>query len=235
MVSLIDIFLYYLADSSPNQSNGMPGVSGMWLPEQVAGWKKVTNAVHEKGGYIYGQVWHAGRTTIPQMTGSPTVSASATRWDDPEETYMHVPVGHTQRVRIADHPPIELTVPHIKKTIQDYCMTAKAAVEEAGFDGIEVHAGNGYLPEQFLSTNVNKRDDEYGGTVEKRCKFVLELIDELSKAIGADRIGIRLTPFGIMGQSRGKQRIETWTYLCQKIRENHPSLSYIHFIEPVGF
>lgn len=211
----------------------MPGVSGLWLPEHAAGWKKVTDAVHQKGGYIYGQIWHAGRTTIPQMTGSPTVSASATAWDDPEENYMHVPVGHTKRVRIADHPPIELSVPHIKKTIQDYCNAAKVAIE-SGFDGVEIHAGNGYLPEQFLSSNVNKRTDEYGGTPEKRCTFTLELIDEVSKTIGEDRIGIRLTPFGIMGQSRGKQRIETWSHLCENLRKKHPNLSYVHFIEPVS-
>ncbi|PGH10651.1 hypothetical protein AJ79_05365 [Helicocarpus griseus UAMH5409] len=213
------------------ESNGMPGVSGLWLPEQEAGWKRVVDAIHEKGGYVFGQIWHAGRTTIPQMTGSPTLCPSATVWDCPTETYMHPPVGSTERVRIADHPPIEMTVPHIKKTIQDYVTLAKKA-REIGFDGLEVHAGNGYLPEQFLSTNINKRTDEYGGSIEKNCTFTLELMDELSKAIGEEHLGVRLTPFGMMGQARSEKRIEIWSHLCENLAKRHPNLGYVHFIEP---
>jgi 2,4-dienoyl-CoA reductase-like NADH-dependent reductase (Old Yellow Enzyme family) len=210
----------------------MPGVPGLFTPEQTAGWKRVVNAVHEKGGYIYAQLWHAGRATIPQMTGSPAVSASATVWDSPTECYSHPPVGATEQVPYSAHPPIELTVEHIHRTIDDYCRAAKAAIE-AGFDGVELHGGNGYLPEQFLSSNINKRTDEYGGSPEKRCRFVLELMDALARTVGEQNLAIRLSPFGLFNQARGEQRVETWTHLCKELKHAHPDLSYVSFIEPV--
>lgn len=162
------------------------------------------------------------------------VSASATVWDSPTECYSHPPVGSTEPVRYADHPPIELTIPHLKQTIRDYCNAAKTAME-IGFDGVELHAGNGYLPEQFLSSNVNKRTDEYGGSPEKRCRFVLELMDELAATVGEDNLAIRLSPFGLFNQARGEQRVETWTFLCESLKKAHPNLSYVSFIEPVSF
>ncbi|KAJ0422957.1 hypothetical protein BJY00DRAFT_322126 [Aspergillus carlsbadensis] len=213
------------------ESNGMPGVPGLFTSEQAAGWKRVVDAVHEKGGYIYAQLWHAGRATIPQMTGSPAVCPSATVWDSPTECYSHPPVGATEQVLYTAHPPIELTVEHIHRTIEDYCNAAKAAIE-AGFDGVELHSGNGYLPEQFLSSNINKRTDEYGGSPEKRCRFVLELMDKLVKTVGEENLAIRLSPFGLFNQARGEQRVETWTHLCKELKRAHPSLSYVSFIEP---
>ncbi|KAH8701572.1 putative 12-oxophytodienoate reductase [Talaromyces proteolyticus] len=213
------------------ESNGMPGVPGLFTKEQANGWRKVVHAVHEKGGYIYCQLWHAGRATIPQMTGSPPVSASASVWDSTEEFYSHIPFGETHPIRYAEHPPLELSVTHIKKTINDYCEAAKLAMD-VGFDGVELHAGNGYLPEQFLSSNINKRTDEYGGSPEKRCRFVLELMDQLGKTIGDDNLAIRLSPFGLFNQARSEQRVETWGYLCRMLKDAHPTLSYVSFIEP---
>ncbi|KAJ5892608.1 Flavin oxidoreductase hxnT [Penicillium tannophilum] len=215
------------------ESNGMPGVPGLFTPEQIAGWKRVVDAVHAKGGIIYCQLWHAGRATIPQMTGSPSVCPSASVWDSPTECYSHPPVGSTEyfSVPYADHPPIELSVAHIKQTIQDYCNAAKAAME-IGFDGVEIHGGNGYLPEQFLSSNINKRTDAYGGSPEKRCLFVFELMDEVAKTIGEQNLAIRLSPFGLFNQARGEQRVETWTHLCEGLKKSHPTLSYVSFIEP---
>lgn len=212
----------------------MPGVPGLFLEEQKAGWKKVADAVHAKGGFIYMQIWHSGRANVPQMTGTPILCPSATPWDSPDENFMY-PLPHSNKfVKYRDFPPTELSVPHIKKTIQDYCRTAKWAVEECGFDGIEVHGGNGYLPEQFLASNVNKRTDEYGGSPEKRCTFVLELMDELSKAIGEDNLAIRLSPFGLFNQIRCDERVETWTTLSHKLKQAHPKLSYVSLIEPVS-
>ncbi|KKZ67228.1 hypothetical protein EMCG_07078 [[Emmonsia] crescens] len=213
------------------ESNGMPGVPGIFIPEQVAAWKKVVDSVHSKGGYMYFQIWHAGRATLPQMTGFPAVSASATAWDDPEECYPYPPVGTDKPVPYSTHPPIELTHDHIKRTIQDYCSAAKAAVD-IGFDGVEIHCGNGYLPEQFLSSNINKRTDEYGGTPEKRCRFVLELMYAVANTIGEENLALRLTPFGLYNQTRGEQRVETWTHLCKSLKEAHPTLSYVSFVEP---
>jgi 2,4-dienoyl-CoA reductase-like NADH-dependent reductase (Old Yellow Enzyme family) len=133
-------------------------------------------------------------------------------------------------VKYADYPPIELTVDHIKRTIEDYCNAAKMAIE-AGFDGIEVHGGNGYLPEQFLSSNINKRTDEYGGSPEKRCRFVIELMEGLAQAIGQENVAIRLSPFGLFNQTFGEQRVETWSYLCGQLKSKIPRMSYISLIE----
>ncbi|CAL5867884.1 uncharacterized protein PFLUO_LOCUS2106 [Penicillium psychrofluorescens] len=165
------------------------------------------------------------------MTGSPAVCPSASVWDSPTECYSHPPVGSTKPVLYANHPPIEMSVEHIKQTIRDYCTSAQIAME-IGFDGVEIHAGNGYLPEQFLSSNVNKRVDSYGGTPEKRCQFVFELMDALAKTIGEQNLSIRLSPFGLFNQARGEQRVETWTYLCEGLKKDHPTLSYVSFIEP---
>ncbi|KAH7192928.1 uncharacterized protein B0J16DRAFT_333963 [Fusarium flagelliforme] len=209
----------------------MPGVPGIFLPEQVQGWKKVVDAVHAKGGYIYAQLWHSGRANIPQLTGSPIVAPSATPWDDPNETFAYPPPHTSTPVKLADYPPVEMTVEKIKSTIGDYVNAAKNALE-AGFDGVEVHGGNGYLPEQFLSSNINKRTDHYGGTEEKRCNFVLELMDELAKTVGQDNLAIRLTPFGLFNQARGEKRVETWGHLCRELKSRFPQLSYVSFVEP---
>ncbi|KAJ5333186.1 hypothetical protein MYU51_014853 [Penicillium brevicompactum] len=213
------------------ESNGMPGVPGLFIPEQAQGWKRVVDAVHAKGGIIFCQLWHAGRATIPQMTGSPAVCPSASVWDAPAECYSHPPAGSTEPVPYANHPPIEMTVDHIKQTIGDYCAAAKLAMQ-IGFDGVEIHAGNGYLPEQFLSSNINKRQDVYGGTPEKRCQFVFELMAEVAETIGEHNVSIRLSPFGMFNQARGEQRVETWTHLCEGLKSSLPSLSYVSFIEP---
>ncbi|KAJ5665890.1 uncharacterized protein N7477_008338 [Penicillium maclennaniae] len=184
-----------------------------------------------RGGIIFCQLWHAGRATIPQMTGSPAVCPSASVWDSPTERYSHPPVGSTEPVPYANHPPIEMSVEHIKQTIRDYCNAAKTAME-IGFDGVEIHGGNGYLPEQFLSSNINKRNDSYGGSPEKRCQFVFELMAEVAATIGEQNLAIRLSPFGLFNQARGEQRLETWTHLCQGLKKSLPALSYVSFIEP---
>ncbi|PTB44940.1 uncharacterized protein TrAFT101_000415 [Trichoderma asperellum] len=213
------------------EANGLPGAPGLFLEEQVKSWKEVVDAVHAKGAYIYAQLWHAGRVTLPQITGTATVAPSNIPFDDPNECYAYPPPHSTTPVKLSEHPPIELTVDHIKQTIRDYCAAAKAAME-IGFDGIEVHGANGYLPEQFLSSNINRRTDEYGGTPEKRCRFVLELMDELAKTVGEDNLAIRLSPFGLFNQTRGEQRVETWGHLCRELKNRHPRLSYVSFIEP---
>jgi len=127
---------------------------------------------------------------------------------------------------------MELSVSHIQRTIEDYQRAARAAID-IGFDGVEVHGGNGYLPEQFLSSNINKRTDEYGGSPEKRCRFTLELMNSLAQSIGEENLSIRLSPFGLFNQTRGEQRLETWSHLCRALKQTLPHLSYVSFIEPV--
>lgn len=165
------------------------------------------------------------------LAGTPILAPSSVPWDNPEECFAY-PVPHTSTpIKFADHPPVEMTVPKIKETIQDYRRAAQAAME-AGFDGVELHGANGYLPEQFLNTNSNRRTDDYGGTIEKRCRFVLELMGELAAAVGQENLAIRLSPFGLFNQARSEQRLETWSHLSGELKRALPRLSYVSFIEP---
>jgi 2,4-dienoyl-CoA reductase-like NADH-dependent reductase (Old Yellow Enzyme family) len=145
-----------------------------------------------------------------------------------------IPPGHSSPVQYSQYPPIELSNDRIQQTISDYCNAAKMAMK-AGFDGVEVHAGNGYLPEQFLSSNINQRTDEYGGSLQKRCRFVIELMEDLAKTIGGENCAIRLSPFSLFNQTFGDERVETWSFLCERLKERIPELSYISLIEPVSF
>lgn len=224
----------------------MPDVPGLFHESQAAGWKQVVDAVHAKGGFIYAQLWHAGRAAIPQMSGLPTVSASATPWDDDEKYPFRTPFTK-EKIAYRDFPPEEMSIHDIEKTISDYVAAAELAIE-IGFDGVEVNGGNGnciilllgltssctdemIVPDQFLHSNINMRKDDYGGTPEKRCKFVLDLISALASAIGASQIGVRLEPCGLYNHTRGAERVETWTHLCRELKKAH-RLSYVHFIEP---
>lgn len=213
----------------------MPGVPGLFLEEQKPGWAAVATAIHAKGGVTYMQLWHSGRANLPHMTGTPILSASATPWDDPDECFMFPPPHSSKPLRYADFPPKEMSAEDIQRTIGDFVRAAKWAVEECGFDGVEVHGGNGYLIEQFLASNVNRRKDQYGGSPEKRCAFVLELMEALGKAIGEENLAIRLTPFGLFNQSRSEQRLETWGHLCRELKGRLPRLSYVSFVVPVSW
>lgn len=220
------------------EASASPCVPGLFLPEQVPGWKAIVDAVHDKGGYIYAQLWHAGRSCLPHFTGAPAVCPSPTPFDGDHKSRYAPPdddsgaPGRGESIRMSDHAPKEMTHDDIRRTIQAYVDAAKRAVFECGFDGIEVHGGNGYLVEQFLSTNINKRTDEYGGTVEGYCRFPLELMEALAGAVGDENVAIRLSPFGLFLQSYGEQRMEIWSHLCQGLKQRIPAMSYIHFIEP---
>lgn len=199
------------------QAGAYPGMPGIFHPSQTRGWKSVVDAVHAKGGYMYAQLWHGGRAGVPAGAGVPTVSASATGFAE-EPGLDGLP------------PPEELSAEGIRRVIADFVEAAKGAVE-LGFDGVEVHGGNGYLLEQFLSSNVNVRSDGYGGSPEKRCRFALELMEALKEAVGEERLAIRLSPFGLFNEARGMQRVETWGYLCKELKRRM-NLSYVHFMEP---
>ena len=224
----------------PNlEGNGTPAVPGLFHELQIPGWRAVVSAVHQRGGYIYAQIWHAGRATLPHWTGRAAALSSSTtafegehqsRYPPPDETGNP---GSGQHVKFRDFPPAEMTHDQIKQTIRDFVVMAKTAIHVCGFDGVEVHGGNGYLIEQFLSTNINKRNDEYGSTVEGYCRFGLELMQALAAEVGGSNVAIRLTPFGLFNQVRGQRRLEIWSHFCRELKARVPDLSYIHFIEPV--
>lgn len=132
-------------------------------------------------------------------------------------------------VAYRDHPPVAMDVAHIQRTVADYVRAACMAMD-SGFDGVEIHAGNGYLVDQFINSNVNKRTDEYGGGPEGRCRFALELIEKIGREIGVENVAIRLSPFGVYNDMADTDRWATYTYLLHECRARFPRISYVHFV-----
>ncbi|MRX07875.1 alkene reductase [Pseudoduganella sp. FT25W] len=169
------------------QGLGWPYATGLWSGEQVAGWRAVTDKVHEAGGRIIAQLWHMGRTVHPDfLGGQPPVSSSATTAPGHAHTYAGTqPYAAARPLRPDEIPAI----------LNDFAIAARNAML-AGFDGVQLHASNGYLVDQFLRDSGNLRDDRYGGTISNRIRLLKEVTQVLSDAIGADRVGVRLSPNG---------------------------------------
>ncbi|GAA5923995.1 hypothetical protein JCM3775_005568 [Rhodotorula graminis] len=191
---------------------------GIYSRAQVDGWRKVVDAVHAKGSKVVMQLWALGRAADPKAlkreTGEDVQSAS----DIPFE---------------GGAKPRPLTKDEIKEYVGFYARAAKMFIEEAGGDACEIHNANGYLPDQFLQTNSNQRTDEYGGSVENRARFSLEILKAVTDAVGAERVGIRLSPYStFQGMKMPLKDIhETFSYLVKQIAERHSDLAYIHAVE----
>ncbi|VDB85661.1 unnamed protein product [Peniophora sp. CBMAI 1063] len=197
---------------------GFPlGNPGIWREDQIAGWKKSVDVVHAKGGYIYLQIVALGRVSFPDLLGD----------------YPYIGAGD---IPMGDRPngprPRALTIPEIKEYIIDFATAARNAVEGAGFDGVELHGAHGFLIEQFLKDSSNNRTDEYGGSVENMARFVLELVDAVSDAIGEDRVGIRFSPWPTNLNENKSDPIPVYTYVLRQLAERHPKMAYVHFTEP---
>ncbi|KAH7925249.1 FMN-linked oxidoreductase [Leucogyrophana mollusca] len=198
------------------QAGGFEHVPGIYTDSQIEGWKKVTDAVHEKGSFIFLQLWALGRAAIPAVlkekeNNSPYVSSSDVLLTGKQEK------------------PRPLTIPEIKEYVAAYATAATNAIK-AGFDGIEVHGANGYLVDQFTQDLSNKRSDEYGGSIENRCRFALEVVDAIVNAIGAQKTAIRLSPWSPFQDMGMEDPIPTFSYLVTRLKEH--SLAYIHLVEP---
>ncbi|MBS0474611.1 MAG: alkene reductase [Proteobacteria bacterium] len=166
---------------------GWPAAPGIWTDEQTAGWKRVTEAVHREGGRIVLQLWHMGRIVHPDfLDGAAPVSASVTTAPD----HAHTPTG-----RKPHEPSRAATIEDIKRIVDDYGRAAENA-KAAGFDGVQLHGANGYLVDQFLRASTNHREDEYGGSVENRTRFLREVLERLVTIWGKDRVSVRLSPNG---------------------------------------
>ncbi|MBE5074555.1 alkene reductase [Erythrobacteraceae bacterium E2-1 Yellow Sea] len=169
------------------EGTGWPGAPGIWTEGQVEGWKLVTDAVHQEGGFIMMQLWHMGRLVHPDFLGGEApVSASATTAPD----HAHTPSGRKPYEQAR-----ALKKEEIARVVADYRLAAENA-KAAGFDGVQLHGANGYLIDQFLRDSTNSRDDEYGGSAENRTRFMREVLEALIDVWGADRVGIRLSPNG---------------------------------------
>ncbi len=168
------------------EGSGWPYAGGLWGAEHVAHWRKVTDAVHRAGGRIFAQLWHMGRLVHPSLHGVAPVSASATTAPGQAHTY------DGKQAYVKARP---LRIDEIPRLIEDYVAAARNAIE-AGFDGVQLHAANGYLIDQFLRDGTNKRTDAYGGPIENRVRLLRDVTGALVAAVGADRTAVRLSPNG---------------------------------------
>ncbi|NBI52656.1 alkene reductase [Photobacterium alginatilyticum] len=175
-----------------DDSQGYSFTPGVYTDEQVKGWQPVTKAAHDQGAAIFCQLWHVGRVSHPRFqNGERPIAPSALA---PVETKVWISDGKGNGNMVDCIQPREMTQADIERVVKDFAFSAKRAVE-AGFDGVEIHGGNGYLIDQFLRTNSNKRADNYGGTRKNRIRFLLDVVDAVIEAIGADKVGVRLAPF----------------------------------------
>jgi N-ethylmaleimide reductase len=202
---------------------GFINVPGIYSKEQTESWKQVTQAVHDKGGKIFAQLWHTGRLSHPELhNGELPHAPSAIN----PEAKAYVESGFVDTVT-----PKEMTVEEIKQTILDFKNGAANAVE-AGFDGVELHASNGYLFHQFFNGTSNIRTDEYGGSIENKARILFETLDALKGVIDYSRVGVRLNPsmHGVQGMTVDKDTIPTQEYIVNRL--NDYGLAYVHFSEP---
>lgn len=206
---------------SPN-GLGYARIPGIFSAEQVEGWKLVTSAVHAKGAKMFLQLMHCGRIAHPlnlpdgaRVLAPSAIASNGEMWTDAEGMKPE-PV------------PQAMTETDIKQAVAEFAQGAKNAIA-AGFDGIELHSANGYLLEQFLRPNTNQRTDRYGGSIENRSRFVLEVADATIAAIGKDKVGIRISPFGVFNDMTLYPEMEAdYTYLARQLNER--GLLYIHLV-----
>jgi len=207
-------------------SRGWRGAPGLYSEAQVDGWKKITDTVHENEGLIFAQLWHPGRFSHISLTGgaSPvSASVSPEYWDDPSRV-VSTPDGWIQ-----PSPHRALDVSEISNVVAEYGRAVEHA-RAAGFDGVEVHAGNGYLIDQFLQDGSNRRVDEYGGPIENRCRLLFEVVEAMGAAWAIDRVGVRLTPGSTFNAMSDSDPERLHTYIATSL--NRYGLGYLHVVEP---
>ncbi|HGH4624786.1 TPA: alkene reductase [Enterobacter hormaechei] len=203
-------------------AQGMPATPGIHSEAQIDGWKTVTEAVHSRGGLIFLQLWHVGRVSHSSLLEgkSPVApSAIAAPGNAFTATFGRVPY----------ETPRPLTMAEIAAVVGDYARAARNA-QQAGFDGVEIHGANGYLLEQFLQSRSNQRADAWGGSIANRCRIVLDVASAVSSVFGADRTGIRLSPFGVANGSGEDDPLPLYSFLIKELAAL--DLAYLHLIEP---
>ena len=202
-------------------AHGYPALPGIYTDEQVAGWKKVTDAVHAEGGKIVLQLWHVGRISHPSLlpNGAQPVAPSAITPNGKAFTYQGL-VDYVQ--------PRALDVSELPGIVADYVHATKSAIS-AGFDGVEIHAANGYLLDQFLRDGTNKREDNYGGNIENRTRLLLEVTKAVVTVAGADKVGIRISPVNPFNDMKDSNPQALFNYVVDVL--NQFNLAYLHVVE----
>ncbi|KAH7425509.1 hypothetical protein KP509_11G058200 [Ceratopteris richardii] len=228
--------LYYSQRASPGglliaeatgvseTAQGYPHSPGIWTDEQVQAWKPIVKAVHDKGAIFFVQIWHVGRVsnTAYQPHGQAPISSSDKRLCDKGLS----PSGK----ELMDYStPRRLETHEIPGIVKDFCLAARNA-RIAGFDGIEIHSAHGYLLDQFIKDSVNDRTDQYGGSMENRCRLTMEIVEGIAKEIGPERVGIRLSPFSSHLDVSDSQPEQLSVYLANAL--NKYNILYAHYLEP---
>jgi N-ethylmaleimide reductase len=203
------------------ESRGYIGAPGIYEDHHIAGWKKVTDAVHAKGGYIFMQISHDGRQShVSLSNGKAPIAPSVVPFEGQSFTASGwVPVSPHRAINVREIPEL----------VKQFRKAAKRALA-AGFDGVELHNANGYLADTFLQDGTNKRTDEYGGPIENRARFSLQLVDALVSVWGADHVGVRISPSGKWGAISDSDPKATFGYYAERL--NAYGLAYLHIIEP---
>ncbi|MCC8199181.1 MAG: alkene reductase [Tannerellaceae bacterium] len=207
-------------------ARGAIRVPGIYTPEQIAGWRKSTGAVHAKGGKIFAQIWHEGRLSLPEvLDGHLPMAPSAIN----PGTKVFSPTGEFKDTTT----PHAMTIEEVKQTVQDFAQAAANALQ-AGFDGVEIHAANGYLFHQFFMKCSNTRTDAYGGNIENRCRFLFEVLEAIRAKIDIKKVGIRLSPLlnKAQGMVQDDETEQLFTYMIGKL--NDYPLAYVHLSGVTG-
>ncbi|QKJ23633.1 alkene reductase [Poseidonibacter lekithochrous] len=209
------------------QGQGYADTPGIYTQEQIDGWKKVTSAVHEEGGKIILQLWHVGRVSSSKVNGLQPIGPSPLIAKD-TQVYIFDTAQSKDATMIPVEEPKEMSNDDITQVIEEFRIAAKNAIE-AGFDGVEIHGANGYLLDQFLRSNSNRRSDRYGGNKENRIKLLLEITKEVIDEIGEDKTGVRLSPFIKFKDMDDPEILDTFMLAAKEL--NELDILYIHLCE----
>jgi N-ethylmaleimide reductase len=207
-------------------ARGWHGAPGLYSDQQVEGWKKIVDAVHAQGSHMFSQLWHTGRASHIELRNGEmpaTASVNPSYWQD-KSHLVSTPSGWAQ-----PSPHRALEISEIPAIIEDY-RKAAARAKAAGFDGVELHSANGYLPDQFLQDGSNKRTDAYGGSIENRSRFLLEVVDALVAVWGGERVGVRIAPNGSWNGMSDSNPQALFAYVAEQL--NRFGLAYLHIVEP---
>jgi N-ethylmaleimide reductase len=207
------------------RASGWENVPGIYTPEQVAGWRKVTDSVHAAGGRIFCQLWHQGRISHPDLLGGKLPLAPSAMTAKGVNAYLRG--GY-----VPSPVPQAASVDEVHGMTAEFRHAAKCA-DEAGFDGVEIHGANGYLVNQFLSGQSNQRTDEYGGTIENKARFLFEVLDAIGEVLPPEKMALRLSPSmnDMQGITIDPELNATFDYLVPKL--SRYGLAYLHFLNPM--
>jgi N-ethylmaleimide reductase len=215
-------FLIGEATIAAENGNGYLGAPGLYDDSQIAGWKKITEAVHAKGATIFLQLYHAGRQSNKDVQPAGSIPVG------PSEV-LHGGVAYTNEGWVANTPNRALSIPEIEGLVESFRQAAIRG-KEAGFDGVEIHAANGYLFDQFLQDGSNKRTDSYGGSFENRARFLLDTTRALISVWGSEKVAVRIGPSGNWGDMSDSDPVGLFTYVAEQLAPLN--LAYLHLIEP---